>query len=514
MKFLLSLVLAVIFFAAATSQAQAFDVYGLSVIAYDDANNVYSYGLTEIVNLEMRTWYDAGVDSYLFDGRTGEVLGGGFALDYGYAEVSDMIQGYGDKLYGLINDHYVGAYVTVSEPPILYYWDPYGFSYLSSAEYPDNYSWFAPGIPTYREYRLFYLGSTVVSITPPLKATVSEVGYTGDYLIAKFPSNALIDSPDGSQPVWTRSGTNDPVAYNQSQFPKMFAKIQFNSLQASGTTAKIRLRLNSEVKEIGGITISGNSVRVDNIDPPIGVPTGPPAHGVKAASYTYNWEISTGNSGNWYSLGSTGPHTVYYTFNPPIANPFNDMYGNTYPNLYDKALEYACGNAGGALFEHDVIAKVNAAVGRDIYYDPSKATPAQHPLKFLTERRAQCADNAELLRGLLRSIGIQAATEYFWGGDIASKVRAYYSYRIYAVTMRLLSPVNDDAPVNPHFSFHAIVRANATPVPGLPEIWDPSYGIQRPGIGLDEVATGYGLVTNPSYGNPLNRVITTFVCTH
>ncbi|MGH9832570.1 MAG: hypothetical protein ACRD9Y_06095 [Blastocatellia bacterium] len=120
MKLSLSLLLTVLcFFIAAPQQARA-DVYGLSVIAYDNDSNIYGYGLTEITDLEIRYYYDAGVDSYLFDGDTGAVLDGDFALGYGYAEVYSFTPGFGEKPYGMLNDHYLGGYFQYYEGPILY----------------------------------------------------------------------------------------------------------------------------------------------------------------------------------------------------------------------------------------------------------------------------------------------------------------------------------------------------------------------------------------------------------
>jgi hypothetical protein len=79
----------------------------------------------------------------------------------------------------------------------------------------------------------------------------------------------------------------------------------------------------------------------------------------------------------------------------------------------------------------------------------------------------QCSGHSKLMTHLTHSAGIGARPQYRWGGEW-NRVWAFY-YSGGAGSLRFLAPVNDFAPLNPHFTFHAI-----TDVAG--GLYDPSYG--------------------------------------
>jgi Transglutaminase-like superfamily len=512
MKILLSLLIAAVFFFAAASEGRA-QVYGLSVISWDDNTDVYGYSLTEILDGETAYYYDAGVEGIMFDGDTGAELSYGFALNYHFAEVNTYTPGYGDKLYGLVSYHYLGAYFYVEVPPVLSFYDPGGWSYLAAIEYPGNYQWFAPGIPVYREYRLFLLGMTLVGITPPLRATIAEVGFTGDHLIQKYPSDEFIGGSDGSAPVWVRNGKNDPVAYNMNSYLNMFGIIRFTSRQAPGTAAKIRVRRGGESDE-KSVTLSGNTLRVDNLRAPVGIGSNPPNHGVKIEQYDYMWEISVNNGASWSSLGTSGPHKVYYTFATPIPNPFDNFSGSVFAPIYDRALQYACTKSGNSVPEDDIVFNITNGIASDLVYDPGRSSADEHPLEFLANGRAVCIDNVSLLRGLLRTVGIPAATRYVWGGTDTNRILfKRTSTGVHDASMRVDEPNSQDGvAAHPHFVYHALCLTRITP-PLLPKYWDPSYGVERGTFNITEFGTLGRKIESASRWTPPD-VPSTFTCPH
>jgi hypothetical protein len=125
-----------------------------------------------------------------------------------------------------------------------------------------------------------------------------------------------------------------------------------------------------------------------------------------------------------------------------------------------------------------------------MWYDPGHNVTG-HPLNLYntTELHGQCSNFANLLRGLLRSVGIPADTAYLWGGDTGDSEATFYTQ---ASTGRLASfrlvrgahpqQALNNVGANPHFTFHAVVSG----VPGAATIFDPSYGDTPAGVQIDE----------------------------
>ena len=99
---------------------------------------------------------------------------------------------------------------------------------------------------------------------------------------------------------------------------------------------------------------------------------------------------------------------------------------------------------------------------------------------------AVCQDNALILAGLLKSIGLEGVQEkYHWGGDEASAKRNFYCstggcpnpnsfdnrYSLQAKRDQLGVPgASEFLPKNPQFTYHATVAYGS-------DSYDPSYGI-------------------------------------
>lgn len=340
--------------------------------------------------------------------------------------------------------------------------------------------------------------------------TVNEAGFKNDFQITKWPSDVVIDNPDGSTPTWTSGGVNDPVAYKANSYsPTIFATLAVS--YPTSFVAALRVKYaGSVIAERYGAQLHDGSIKIDDL-------------GVnEILSYTvgvtapiFNWEISYDGGSNWLSIGSTGPHTMYWTYNVPLYSTFTGYvggYGYPFYPLYDEALQRACDYANGRSDgEADLIrGAINSGLAFDLYYNPENIVVG-HPLKAFTDiLGSQCEDNANVLRGLLRSIGIDGDVVHIWAGTSSSKVH----YTIGSTgetypTFRVIRPQKDAAPANPHFYFHAVVSRGGTG--GL--WWDPSYGLSYSTLTFDETAFN-SFPQQISLGFSGTDVLASYTCPH
>jgi hypothetical protein len=129
-----------------------------------------------------------------------------------------------------------------------------------------------------------------------------------------------------------------------------------------------------------------------------------------------------------------------------------------------------------------VISAINVGIKNEVFYDPKESIQFEHPLKAY-DGPCQCSDQANLLRGLLRSIGIDGTTLYIWAGPNASTLTRY---RIRTTgqtypSFWIIRGSENAAPADPHFKFHAVVSANST-------WYDPSYGLSYSSLSFNETA--------------------------
>jgi len=325
--------------------------------------------------------------------------------------------------------------------------------------------------------------------TPPPNClpsvTVSEVGFTGDYMITKWSDGTQIDSPDGSSPTWkATSNPNLPAAYSKEARITMFAKFAI-SPSATSTAAKIRVKNGTTVLATKDVTLSGSTLSVTGITAGSAI-----EKTIKTTAPTFAWEISYDGGTSWASIGTSGPHILHWTNAAPLIEPFKDDDGFTYSALYDLALEKACGYAAGAVTTTGavdigaVIGNINTGVDTDTNYNPANSIHSLHPLSaYETTAGIQCSDEANLLRGLLRSIGIDGTVLYIWAGPDASTLRRFTVASTGATnpSFRIIRAAHDSAVVNPHFKFHAVVSTNS-------KWYDPSYGLIYTSLSFDETA--------------------------
>ncbi|MDQ3220550.1 MAG: hypothetical protein M3Q26_07370 [Acidobacteriota bacterium] len=175
---------------------------------------------------------------------------------------------------------------------------------------------------------------------------------------------------------------------------------------------------------------------------------------------------------------------MHWTYDAPLSPPFKNDNGNTDAALFDLALQKASGYANGSSTLSTIIGSVNTGVDGDINYNPSNSIFNQHPLNAYSDPLGcQCSDLANLLRGLLRSIGIDGTTLLIWAGPDVSTLSRYTvgSTGNTNPSFRIIRDAHDSVGQDPHFKFHAVVSTNST-------WYDPSYGLSYSSLSFSETA--------------------------
>ena len=131
-----------------------------------------------------------------------------------------------------------------------------------------------------------------------------------------------------------------------------------------------------------------------------------------------------------------------------------------------------------------IVSRINQQVASDTFYDPGQVLN-DHPLEAYTHA-CLCADLASLLRGLIRSIGIDGSVQYIWAGPNSSSESLFIIGSVgdqgsFNPSFRVIRGSMDRAPTNPHFAYHAVVPVGGT-------LYDPSYGISYSSLTFSETA--------------------------
>lgn len=326
---------------------------------------------------------------------------------------------------------------------------------------------------------------------------VSEVGFSDSYVITPWADNISgnwIPYNPSTEPVWKKDNTptqNRPSAYKKGAKPHLFATFTIAPVLPVNKTVRVRVKEGTVViatKNNLTVNANSNSLTVSDLAVTTDLET---FQTVKTSDYTLNWEISFDGGLTWGATGDSGAHRVYWIYDDPKTPPFLSAEKQIpYNQLFDLALEKACGSAGGATNVEEIINNINVRVHQDTTYNPFYFKETNNnPLGGYAKAQLQCDEEAMLLRGLLRSIGIDAETKYVWGGDPNSLNKEAWEFGYCSnargtnwVTMRMDRPLNDQAPASPHFAYHAVV---ATGNAGY--YYDPSYGDYNTFVNADEV---------------------------
>ncbi len=306
--------------------------------------------------------------------------------------------------------------------------------------------------------------------------SITEVGFRGDHIITEWDgdedlfNDKVIDSPDGTVPIWTNNGTNKPVCYTKGSIPTAFLKLE--SIEDLDGMYDIRVKNNSKIFGIKNQVLPTTSTTIEVVAFTFSEVL---SDEVMVTSAFLQWEIKASSSNAWMPAGNT-TIKFFWTNATPLSSTFNDAFFDIeYPPLYDFALEKACNYVNGS---KEYRQKITEGIANDIFYEPSSSLPGgAHPLlAYSLPAGCLCADFANLLRGLFRTIGIDGTVIYIWGGRPNTQI----TYNIGSTcslgglsclksTFRTFQPKNDGAEFHPHFLYHAVVESN-----GL--LYDSSYG--------------------------------------
>lgn len=351
----------------------------------------------------------------------------------------------------------------------------------------------------------------------PIVIEVNTVGFDVDYSVYKFLTGILI--PD---PTWTKgspANTGNVFAYKkgtETTALKLSAGFTLSSPPGQPLNAKVRVKYNgSPIAETNtSVLVSGSTFSIQDLQVTSVLEATPR---VKKGNYTFAWEVTVDDGQNWRPAGSS-EHIIFWTYSDVIEPPncrndvikrnclfVNNGDDEDWPGLYDLALEKAIGGLNPADQTPDQIAKSLAFnIDNQINYNPAVGfADTRHPLDAYTELRGvQCSVNANLLRGLLRSIGVNnSETIYVWGGkpnntdrrenETGGMTYGYIvrtssvntgNYSDFYYSLQAIRPESNESirlPKDPNFTFHAMVKVFDEPDGGTNNLnaryYDPSY---------------------------------------
>jgi len=523
-------------------------IYGLAIVGYNDdvtPRYVDGFNLTA-VDYFAAICYDPQIQGYLDETCTVNGEGTlGYQEDTGFADwisaevYNRSISGYRpDRYFTSLGEHWVRHWYSGTR-------SYFGYTAVCIRTPPEFCE-----LRTENGNMAVPCPTPIITPTPspsptPPTVQIQEVGFTGDETIRRYSSSLpnppqYIDNPDGSTPTWVRNGSNNSansVAYEKGTDPKVFGKLSITPVAATSINALVRVKrggqeisaqnaavslsANTNTAALSSITIQASVLE--------SITQANPAK-AKKATYDFDWEISVDSGQTWKALGTTN-HTIFWTYGDVVEpdncdsdnggpGPIdrnclfvNDNGRKEWSGLYDVALEKALGDpqfdaettTSNPNEIPDKIAKFLARkIDDGIVYNPGTSEPdGNHPLQAYNEANGvQCSVNANLLRGLLRSIGIgNAETVYVWGGkpnttDKRETGGTTFGYRMYFTSLssqprdqfyysfQATRPESNEGAVrlgkNPHFTFHAMVKVIRDP-DSLPnnnleaKYYDPSY---------------------------------------
>ena len=280
---------------------------------------------------------------------------------------------------------------------------------------------------------------------------VTELGFKGDHMITRWPSGVKVDDPDGSSPVWpAAAGSNAPVCFTTGTSPTMFAKFSV-SPEVSPSIDSIKLQALCGGPVVGlagncrlrGTTLEDSDNGQVNTIQKAGAQF-PFSQGVRTSTVSVRLEISADSGSTWSHVGTAGV-TTYWISDTPKEAPLYEL-------AIQKACTYVAGNAG-------VLNKIRQGIHGELTYDPGDPNIDANPLTVYGGGGQVCADFANLMAYLARSVGFNAETEVYWGGivsDNGHRALVYANLGNYPVTLEHVMPGDYT------FVYHAIANVEGS----------------------------------------------------
>ena len=544
-RFVLSFAAAVMLTGLFTSQVTAQEAYAYctQTMSFDPVTWQLSSVSSMTADYDTRLWYEI----YLYtEIRLGGYYPNGSVVIFTfhgnpnndviiYNSASTRVQA--NTNYVIQTEHWLNARVPLQGGG---WYDPFGYvvNHQLSQTYRTYYGPQFYAYPTYQGSAIgpangIYLGSSTngTYTTPPYQgsATIDAVGFKGDVLLYKwssFPSIVAIDPSDDGSPTWTRDGgVSEPVAYTlESPNNQMTIKASITLGQTLPSNAKANIRAKSRLENPGAIIASINNVPLTY---PVTTISSIPGNLTVFPSYAHVgsileeliWEISFDNGASWQPMGYSS-HTFYIIFRNPdrLITPdavFRNVQDEDFPLLYDYAVQVGVEAAYGQNDKGEAMSALTNNIYSNTTYDPSRVANG-HPLAYYG-RTCLCDGFANLLRGLARSIGIDALTTYQWGGDPDTGHSNWFAYynpsdTKKVATMKIQRPQHRDnslfnpLPKNPYFYYHAVTKwVRATEED---KYYDSAYGMTDPSLDLlRSISYSPSLTCNSTGNGNLNRVL-------
>jgi hypothetical protein len=153
-----------------------------------------------------------------------------------------------------------------------------------------------------------------------LTISITELGFSGDVTVKLWPNNTTVDPIDGTDPTWTSSGLNLPVAYTYNTNPTLFITLSISPALSGTASLSVRAKSGSTtIATQNGIVATGAGGRVTSISVTAQLETN---QGVQSSDYTWSWDLSIDGGQTWTPIGTTGPHRVYWILSAPPDPPF------------------------------------------------------------------------------------------------------------------------------------------------------------------------------------------------
>ncbi len=330
-------------------------------------------------------------------------------------------------------------------------------------------------------------GPNVSHLVRTVSVSVASVGFMNDFKLYNYPVDTPIDPLD-TDPLW-QAGTScgaycgsldgaKGAAYLANTSPAIFASFNLVPPVAPTEGCYARIRVTdlrpptSSDPTPAAVVASGDLFLLNDVAQIRDLRFSAPwSYNKVITTSTFRWEVDYWGNGVWEAAGESGGHKFYWLPGAPVNTPFK----NAPDHVYEAALQIALDNHGynDLPDRSDMALRVNNLVHRQIQFNPQLPMPDGNPLRVwlsavATQYPAEA--EAELLRGLLRSIGIQAETKFVWMGTPATAwVYEFDDTQRGAIdaSFQCDLPSMGESRAQPHYIYHVLVEAG--------QQYDPTY---------------------------------------
>lgn len=307
---------------------------------------------------------------------------------------------------------------------------------------------------------------------------VEEISFESDYQLCKDgPASQPGTIEPIEDPVWIKDTKNEPVAYRRNSRPDMSVVVKCNKLpyhdfqywikagategQRNYSTDIYQGSFNSSMLD----TVFSVTFSEGNFPDSVGI--------IESLEYWWYANKAINFDPMYYIFLNRSTQKIFLTYEEPRFSPVNIL-------GLDKICRYAESlNEPGKSAE----AGVSGVYGQMWNYDPGH-TIFVDPLDVIRNTTGQCADYANLLTYLYRSIGLPANSVTIYNGATFGGLDylLYWEYSVYGIDVVLLSKMlracNGTA-MEWYFNYHATCYSA-----GL--LCDPVFGITAKRAQYDE----------------------------